>query len=115
MFVLVPDWVILIITTNDQVIDVARPILRIAGVAQIFYGAGIILANALQAGGATVYVMLVEVVTHWIIFLPLTYVFGVVLGGGLIGAWMALPVYIIAYTTLNYLKFRTRNWITVQI
>ncbi len=115
VFVLVPDWVILIITTNDQVIDVARPILRIAGVAQVFYGAGIILANALQAGGATVYVMLVEVVTHWIIFLPLTYVFGVVLGGGLIGAWMALPVYIIAYTTLNYLKFRTRNWITVQI
>ena len=71
--------------------------------------------HELQAGGATVYVMLVEVVTHWIIFLPLTYVFGVVLGGGLIGAWMALPVYIIAYTTLNFLKFRTRNWITVQI
>jgi putative MATE family efflux protein len=114
VFVLVPDAVLLVITTNDDVINVARPILRIAGVAQIFYGAGIIFANALQAGGATVFVMLVEVVTHWIIFLPLTYVFGVLMGGGLLGAWLALPVYIVAYTTLNYLKFRKRSWITVR-
>lgn len=115
IFVLVPDAVLIVITTNDSVIAVARPILQIAGVAQIFYGAGIIFANALQAGGATVYVMLVEVVTHWIIFLPLSYLFGVTLGWGLLGAWLALPVYIITYTSLNYMKFRSRNWISVKL
>lgn len=114
VFVLIPDAILIIITTNDDVINVARPVLRIAGVAQIFYGSGIIFANALQAGGATVYVMLVEVVTHWIIFLPLTYVFGVQLQWGVVGAWMALPVYIVAYTVMNFLKFRTNNWMKVN-
>jgi MATE family multidrug resistance protein len=111
LFFFVPDWILIIITTDQNVINVARPILQIAGVAQTFYGAGIILANALQAGGATIFVMYVEVVTHWLIFLPLSYIFGVKLGWGIRGAWMALPVYILAYTTLNFLKFRSLGWV----
>lgn len=115
LFVLAPGAVIEVITTKREVIDAARPILQIAGVAQVFYGSGIIFANALQAGGATVYVMIVEVVTHWIVFLPLTYLFGVTFHGGIKGAWMALPVYILAYTTMNYLKFRSTEWARVKL
>jgi putative MATE family efflux protein len=115
LFVVFPDVVLYIITTKQEVITASRPVLQIAGVAQIFYGGGIIFANALQAGGATVYVMFVEVITHWIIFLPLTYLFGVKLGFGLKGAWLALPVYIVAYTTMNFLKFRSSSWIKVKI
>lgn len=115
VFVTFPDAVLLIITTNDQVINVARPILQIAGIAQVFYGGGIIFANALQAGGATVYVMGVEIVSHWVIFLPLTYVFGVKLGGGVKGAWLALPVYILAYSSMNFLKFRSVGWLRIKL
>ena len=115
LFVIFPDSVITIITNNREVIDTARPVLQIAGVAQVLYGAGIIFANALQAGGATVYVMFVEVLTHWIIFLPLTYIFGVTFGGGLRGAWLALPVYILAYTAMNLLKFRSRGWLRIKL
>jgi MATE family multidrug resistance protein len=115
LFVLVPDAVLTVITNNTQVIEIARPILQIAGVAQVFYGAGIIFANALQAGGATLYVMFVEVLTHWIIFLPLTYLFGVTLGWGVKGSWLALPVYIVAYTTMNYLKFRSSSWLRIKL
>ena len=111
----VPDSVLRVITTERQVIDAARPLLQIAGVAQIFYGSGIIFANALQAGGATVYVMFVEVFTHWIVFLPLTYVFGVTLRGGINGAWLALPVYILAYTFMNFAKFRSSDWLRIKL
>ncbi|HLB00324.1 MAG TPA: MATE family efflux transporter [Bacteroidota bacterium] len=115
VFCIVPDLVLGVITTNAGVIEVARPILRIAGVAQIFYASGIIFANALQAGGATVYVMWVEILTHWIIFLPLTYLFGIVLGWGVTGAWLALPVYILAYSTMNFMKFRSTGWIRTKL
>ncbi|HUL43803.1 MAG TPA: MATE family efflux transporter [Bacteroidota bacterium] len=115
LFVLFPDAVILIITTKQEVIDVARPILQIAGVAQVFYGSGIIFASALQAGGSTVFVMLVEVITHWIIFLPLSYLFGVTFGWGIKGAWAALPIYILAYTATNLYRFRKSNWIKVSL
>jgi MATE family multidrug resistance protein len=115
LFILLPNAVLSVITTDETVAGVARPLLRIAGAAQVLYGAGIILAHALQAGGATVYVMFVEVITHWVIFLPLTYLFGVTLGWGIRGAWMALPLYIVMYSLMNYLKFRSLSWARIRI
>jgi Na+-driven multidrug efflux pump len=93
----------------------ARPVLRVAGAAQIFYAAGIVLAHALQAAGATVYVMLVEVLTHWLVFLPLSYLLGVTLGGGLVGAWIGLPVYIVSYTLLIGVKYRAGSWLQMKV
>lgn len=115
VFILFPDFVISVITTSPDVSDVARPILQLAGAAQIFYAAGIVLAHALQAAGATVYVMFIEVLTHWIIFLPISYVFGVVMEGGLLGAWLALPIYIVSYTVLIYAKYRKDSWLTIKV
>lgn len=115
IFVLVPDIILNIITNEQAVIDSARPLLRIAGVAQIFYGSGIIFASALQAGGATLFVMFIEIITHWIIFLPLTFLFGVTFKGGVVGAWFALPIYIIAYTLMNFFKFRSIGWLRIKV
>ncbi len=115
LFILLPDVVIILITTNPEVTDAARPILQLAGAAQIFYAGGIVLAHALQSAGRTFYVMVVEVVTHWIVFLPVSYVFGIVLKGGLVGAWLALPIYIISYSTLIYLKYRKDSWLLVKV
>jgi putative MATE family efflux protein len=115
VFVIFPDLIIILITTDESVIETARPILRIAGAAQLFYASGIVLAHSLQAAGATVYVMLIEVFTHWIVFLPVCYVLAITLSGGLFGAWMALPVYIISYSTLMYLKYRRDAWLLMKI
>ena len=114
-FVLLPDAVIILITTNPDVAETARPILRIAGVAQIFYASGIVFAHALQAAGAVVYVMLIEVLTHWVIFLPVCYLFGLTFGGGLMGAWLALPLYIISYSVLMYAKYRRDSWLLIRV
>ncbi len=111
LFVFFPNTVLAILTNEQAVIASAKPILQIAGVAQIFYGSGIIFANALQAGGATVYVMFVEILTHWIIFLPLTYIFGVSFKGGIIGAWLALPIYIFSFTAMILIRFRSKGWL----
>jgi len=115
IFVLIPDAILTVITNERVVIDTARPLLQVAGVAQVFYGSGIIYASALQAAGATVYVMFIEIITHWIIFLPLTFLFGITLNGGIVGAWLALPIYIIAYTVMNFLKFRSVSWLRIKV
>lgn len=115
IFILFPDIVIVLITTNPEVTAIARPILQVAGAAQIFYAAGIVLAHALQAAGATVYVMMIEVITHWIVFLPVCYLVGVVFGGGLLGAWLALPLYIVSYTGLIYAKYRKGSWLLIRV
>lgn len=109
-FLLTPRVILHLLTTESRVVEVAVPALRIAGFAQIFYAAGIVLANTLQAAGKTFYVMLSEVLTSWILFLPLSYFFGVYLKLGLLGAWGALPLYVLSYTIIVYLKFSKGNW-----
>jgi Na+-driven multidrug efflux pump len=59
--------------------------------------------------------MLVEVLTHWVIFLPICYVLGVVAGGGILGAWLALPVYILSYSGLIYAKYRRGDWVAIKL
>ena len=112
VFILLPQYVLTIITTNQSIIDVAKPALRIAGFAQVFYATGVVLANGLQAAGKTLYVMLSESITNLLIFVPLAYFFGIYLKGGLIGAWIALPIYIILYSSVIFIKFKYGNWKT---
>jgi multidrug resistance protein, MATE family len=115
IFLVFPQYILLIITTNDRVLETAVPLLRIAGIAQVFYAIGIILANALQAAGAMVFVMLTEVITHWVIFLPLAYFLAVKADLGSVGAWFALPVYIILYSLVMWVKFRSGGWKSIQV
>ena len=110
IFILIPRIVLSLITNDQVVIETAIPILHIAGFAQIFYATGIVLANSLQAAGKTLFVMISEVFTNWVLFIPLSYFLGVYLNYGLVGAWTALPLYIIAYAATIYIKFRWGNW-----
>jgi Na+-driven multidrug efflux pump len=53
-----------------------------------------------------------EVITNLLIFVPLAYFLGVYLELGLTWAWMALPIYIILYSLIIYLKFNSADWYT---
>lgn len=110
IFIAVPQYVLLIITTDQNIIEAAKTPLRIAGFAQVFYATGVVLANALQAAGRTVYVMKAEVIANLLVFVPLAYLFGVTLEFGLTGAWFALPVYILMYSFIILLKFNSKDW-----
>lgn len=112
IFTLLPQYVLLIITNDQTIINTASPALRVAGFAQIFYGIGVVLANGLQAAGRSFYVMKSEVVTNLVIFVPLAYFLGVYLNLGLTWAWMALPVYIILYSLIIFIKFNSFDWYT---
>ncbi len=112
LFMSIPQYVLLIVTNNQSIIEMAIPALRVAGFTQLFYGVGIVLANGLQAAGRTMYVMKGEVIANLLILVPLSYFLGVYLGLGFTWAWLALPVYIIAYTTMMYIKFNSGNWFT---
>jgi len=112
VFIIIPEYVLLIITNDQTIIQTAVPSLRVAGFAQIFYGVGVVLANGLQAAGRSFYVMKSEVITNLLIFVPLAYFLGVYLELGLTWAWMALPVYIILYSLVIYMKFNSPDWHT---
>ncbi len=110
IYMIIPHIVLLLITTDQGIIETAKPALRVAGFAQVFYAVGIVLANGLQAAGRTVFVMKAEVITNLFIFVPLAYLLGVTFKFGLVGAWFALPIYIIIYSLTIYLRFASKDW-----
>jgi Na+-driven multidrug efflux pump len=112
IFILFPQYVLLIITTDKNIIEIASPALRIAGFSQIFYATGVVLANGLQAAGQTMFVMKSEVITNLFVFVPLAYLLGVYFDLGYVWTWAALPSYIIIYSYVIYKKFNSKSWAT---
>ncbi len=109
-FIFTPELVLLLITTEQSVINEASLPLRIAGIAQIIYASGVVLANALQAAGKTFFVMMTEVIINWLVFVPLAYLLGIVFDFGLTGAWAAMPFYVTLYTLVIFIKFKFGDW-----
>ncbi len=106
IFIFLPKAILILITNDSVVIETAVPILRIAGFGQILYAVGVVLANGLQAMGQTFFVMMAEVISNWLIFVPLAYYLGIILDFGLIGAWSALPFYVVVYSSIVFIKFK---------
>ncbi|MCF8260989.1 MAG: MATE family efflux transporter [Melioribacteraceae bacterium] len=109
-FIVFPADMLSIITEETNVIKTAIPALQIAGFGQIFYSVGVVLSNGLQAAGKTFFVMTAEVLVNWILFIPLAYFLSITLKLGIVGAWIAVPVYVIIYSLVIFLKFRNGDW-----
>jgi len=114
-FISFPSFILNIITTNVEIINEAIPILRLAGFAQIFYATGVVLANGLQAMGKTKFVMYSEVLTNLVLFAGLSYLAGIIFDGGLLLAWAGLPVYVISYSAIILIKFRSINSVNLSV
>ena len=110
VYIIFPKMILNIVTNDNTILEIAKPALQVAGFAQIFYATGVVLGNGLQAGGKTLFVMLAEVGTNLIIFVPLAYILGVKMELGLTWAWGALPVYIILYSSIIFMKFKYGKW-----
>jgi len=106
IFVFVPQYLLNLITNEQPIIQTAVPAMRVAGVAQIFYAVGIVLANSLQAAGKSMFVMMSEIIANLLIFVPVAYLLGVHFGFGIVGAWLGLPIYIITYASIIFIKFK---------
>lgn len=111
LYLFIPQYLLMLITLDEKIIQTAIPAIKIAGAAQIFYAAGIVLANGLQSLGKTKFVMYAEVFTNLFLFVPFAYLFGFVWGYGIVGAWIGLPIYIITYATIILFKFKNDEWI----
>jgi len=62
--------------------------LRLVAWAQPLQAFGMVLAGGLRGAGDTRWTMLITTGSIWAVRLPLSYLFGVTLGMGLIGIWI---------------------------
>jgi putative MATE family efflux protein len=79
-------------TKDPQVIAIGRNVFWVLALAQPFMGAGIVLAQSLRGAGRTREALAISMIGAVVVRLSATYVFGIVLGLGLVGMWMGSTV-----------------------
>ena len=112
---LFPDQVLHIFTKDDEVVTVARPILRICGALLPFVLSALVLTQALFGAGNTKFVMFVEFGLHFFCLVPLAYLCGIVFGWGVLGVWMGAFAYILLLCSIMGWKFAEGAWKEIRI
>lgn len=114
-FLLFSEELARIFSEDPYVVDFSEKILFLAALFQLFDGVGMIASGSLRGAGDTRWPMVAGVLYSWFLFLPLMYVFGGLLEGGVVGAWLGGTVYIIALGITLFLRFKSGVWKTMKI
>jgi multidrug resistance protein, MATE family len=91
-FVAVPMPMLKAFTDDPRVLDIARRLLSIAAVFQLFDGTQAVATGALRGIGDTRTPMLMNVVGHWVLGLPVGWLLCFPYGWGVSGLWIGLSI-----------------------
>lgn len=114
-FVAVPDFYISIFTEDEVMHLLGRKILLIAAIYEAFDAIGLVFAGGLFGAGDTKYVMWVILFSAWGLFIPATYLLGITIGLGIVGAWMAMALYIFVFGIFSLVRFLGKKWERIKI
>ena len=112
---LVPDLLLSIFLHEPHLIDLGRWPLRLVGLGIALDGIGLILLNALLGAGDSRSVMRVGIGLQWLIFLPLAWLLGPVLGYGLTVIWIAFMGYRLIQALIMIGIWEKRAWMNIKL
>lgn len=89
LFFFAGDWLMSFFTTDPAIIAMGADGLKVLAVCQPFWALGQVMSGSLRGGGDTRYPMWTTMAGMWLLRLPLGYLFGIVLGYGLVGVYFS--------------------------
>jgi putative MATE family efflux protein len=98
---LFPELLLRLFLHDPETMGLARLPLRVVAGAMAWDTLGLVMLNSLLGAGDTRRVMTVSILLQWGLFLPMAYLVGPVLGGGMTGVWLVQ----IGYRALQTLTF----------
>ena len=110
-----PEQIMGFFTNDQEVIGLGALPLQVMGFVQPMLAASMIFAGALRGAGDTRWPMIITAGCIWLVRLPLAYLFAIVFGWGLVGAWSAMSLDMVLRGTFNFLRFRGGGWKTSQV
>ncbi len=115
LFVTVPGALLRVFTDDPGVVALGRPLLLLGALFQLFDAFAIIAEGALRGAGDTRWPFAIETILGWGFFIPLAYTLGVVLEGGLTGAWVGGLIYIAVLALVLVRRFQSGAWKRIRI
>ena len=107
--------IISIFTYDEAVKEIAVLALRIIAGGYIFYGVGMVMANAFNGAGDTWTPTWINLFGFWFFQIPLAYTLAEYFKMGPTGVFIAIPVAEISITIAAFILFRRGKWKTVQV
>jgi MATE family multidrug resistance protein len=110
-----PHQILAFVSQSEAVRQTALMPLRMMGICTPFIAVGMILTQALFGAGNSRFVMLVELILHFLCLVPLAWLLGVVGHFGLVGVWSAGATYILLLAGVMTWKFARGDWKTIRV
>jgi putative MATE family efflux protein len=115
LFVFLADPIIRIYTRDEEIIKYGALALRWIGSANIFYGMGMVMIQALNGAGDTRTPTLISFVCFWLVQIPLAYILAIGFNLKATGTFIAIPVAETLIALVGWYYFRKGNWKTINV
>jgi MATE family multidrug resistance protein len=112
---LAPGPILAFFLRDPQLVEIARLPLQLVGLGILLDGLGLVLMHALLGAGATGLVMKVSVGFQWLLFLPIAYVLGPMLGYGLTAVWLSMTLYRALQSGVFVVAWERRDWVHIKL
>lgn len=112
---LLPGPVLQVFLRDPALVEIGRLPLQLVGLGILLDGLGLVMMHALLGAGATALVMKVSIGFQWLLFLPLAYVLGPLLGLGLTAIWLGMTVYRALQAGVFVVAWERRSWAAIRL
>lgn len=102
--------------SNDPlVVEVGAPAFRLMAFVQPLLGMAIVYIGALRGAGDTRTTLMFQIIGGILLRVPFAWLFGVYMGGGLLGCWIGMWMDNVAKFLLGWLRFLHGGWKRVKV
>ncbi|MCU0380572.1 MAG: MATE family efflux transporter [Chitinophagaceae bacterium] len=115
VFLAFAEWIIAFFTRDPVVSRYAVQAMRIMSTGYIFYGIGMVMANALNGAGDTRTPTIINLFGFWAFQVPLAWLLAKTFGWGPIGVFWAIPIAETAISMASWVMFRKGKWKTIKV
>ncbi|MNZ60151.1 Multidrug resistance protein NorM [compost metagenome] len=114
-FWLFPGAILGLFVSDPALIELGTWPLRLTGLGMVLDAGALVLTQALLGAGASRTVMAVSLGNQWLLFLPLAYLIGPVLGYGLLAVWALYMLQRGFASLLFVLMWQRRGWARIEL
>lgn len=115
LFLLFPQAIVGFMNKDPQVELYAVQALRVISTGYIFYGVGMVMANAFNGAGDTKTPTIINLFGFWLFQIPLAYLLAKQLELGPLGVFLAIPIAETAIAIAAFILFKKGRWKRVSI
>ena len=115
VFVAIPELLVRSLTDIPELLELAPPLVRLCGYVQFFFGSALVLQGAMRGAGDTRTPAILSNALTWGLRLPLAAVFGLWLGWGLYGIWIALCTELFVRGIVFIARFQGKGWLQAKV